>query len=83
MLLSYSGCTVCEDSCAFDALAFVDGHPVVDGDVQRLRPVRFECTALVYGTFAGGTRRGIVVVPPEAAGQLGRTVVEDGSEMGV
>ena len=43
----------------------------------------FECTALVYGPIAGGTRRGIVVVPPEAAGQLGRTVVEDGSEMGV
>ena len=40
---------------------------------------RRSCT----GQLAGGTRRGIVVVPPEAAGQLGRTVVEDGSEMGV
>ena len=83
--LSYfQGCTVCEDSCAFDALAFVDGHPVVDGDAcNGCGQCEFECTALVYGTFAGGTRRGIVVVPPEAAGQLGRTVVEDGSEMGV
>lgn len=70
--------------CAFDALAFVDGHPVVDGDAcNGCGQCEFECTALVYGTFAGGTRRGIVVVPPEAAGQLGRTVVEDGSEMGV
>ena len=50
---------------------------------KRQGQCEFECTALVYGTFAGGTRRGIVVVPPEAAGQLGRTVVEDGSEMGV
>lgn len=83
--LSYfQGCTVCEDSCVFEALTFVDGHPVVDSDLcNGCGQCEFECTALVYGTFAGGTRRGIVVVPPEAAGRLGRTVVEDGSEMGV
>ena len=83
--LSYGqGCTVCEESCAFDALTFADGHPVVDG--QRCNgcgQCEFECTALVYGTFAGGTRRGIVVVPPEMAASLGRTVVEDESDMEV
>ncbi len=80
----FQGCTVCEDSCAFGALAFVDGHPVVDGVLcNGCGQCEFECTALVYGTFAGGTRRGIVVVPPDVAGALGRTVVEDGSEMEV
>ncbi len=82
--LSYfQSCTVCESSCAFEALTFADGHPVIDaGLCNGCGQCEFECTALVYGTFAGGTRRGIVVVPPEMADRLGRTIVEDGSEMG-
>lgn len=80
----FQGCTVCEDSCAFDALIFADGHPVVDGDrCNGCGQCEYECTALVYGTFAGGTRRGIVVVPPDTARALGRTVVDDGGEMEV
>lgn len=39
------------------------------------------CPALVYRSFSGGTRRGIVVVSPSAYTRLGKTVVEDESEM--
>jgi len=35
----------------------------------------------VYRSFSGGTRRGIVVVSPSAYTRLGKTVVEDESEM--
>lgn len=83
--LSYfQGCNACENSCAFEALSFEQGHPVVDGRrCNGCGQCEFECTALVYGTFAGGTRRGIVVLPPQAAVALGRTLVENESEMGV
>ncbi|MFR0869159.1 MAG: hypothetical protein ACLSGS_09180 [Adlercreutzia sp.] len=62
-------------------LAFVDGHPVVDGDVcngcgqcgsSARRSVR---TFAGTRRYRGGASRG--------SWPLGRTVVEDGSEMGV
>lgn len=71
------GCTVCENSCAFEALTFVDGHPVVDAAAcNGCGQCEFECTALVYGTFSGGTRRGIVVVPEAVYEEIGSTMVE-------
>ncbi|MFR5092183.1 MAG: 4Fe-4S binding protein [Adlercreutzia equolifaciens] len=65
--LSYfQGCTVCEDSCAFDALAFVDGHPVVDGDAcngcgqcefsARRARVRDLCRRYAAGHRGGASR---------------------------
>ncbi|MBB3170988.1 4Fe-4S dicluster domain-containing protein [Parvibacter caecicola] len=80
--LSYfQGCNACEDSCAFGALSFSQGHPVIDGGLcNGCGQCEYECTALVYGTFAGGTRRGIVVLPPQAAAALGGTLVDGASE---
>lgn len=80
--LSYfQGCNACEDSCAFGAHSFSQGHPVIDGGLcNGCGQCEYECTALVYGTFAGGTRRGIVVLPPQAAAALGGTLVDGASE---
>lgn len=77
----FQGCITCEDSCAFEALSFVNGHPVVDGDrCNGCGQCEFECTALVYGTFAGGTRRGIVVVPAKEAEKASRQSSDDQEE---
>jgi ferredoxin-type protein NapG len=75
------GCTNCEGSCDYGALVFDDsGHPTVDaGACNGCGACENACTALVYGTFAGGTRRGIVVVTTAEYEQLGTTVV-DGEE---
>lgn len=70
-------CTVCEDSCAFGALAFEGGHPVVDAALcNGCGQCEFECTALVYGAFSGGNRRGIVVEPMGVFAQTGSTLFE-------
>ncbi len=68
--LSYiQTCTSCRDSCGFGALSFSEGgHPVVDAAAcNGCGRCELECTALVYGAFAGGTRRGIRVEPLGAA----------------
>lgn len=76
--LSFSrGCTVCENSCAFGALSFESGHPVVDAELcNGCGQCEFECTALVYGTFSGGNRRGIVVEPMAVFAKTGSTLFE-------
>ncbi len=77
------GCESCKDSCPFGALAFDAGrHPSVDPQLcNGCGSCEYQCVALVYGTFAGGTRRGIVVVNPQTYEELGTTLVEgDGGD---
>ena len=79
----YQGCVECQKACPFEAIALDgDGHPVVDADrCNGCGVCEDVCPALVYRSFSGGTRRGIVVVSPSAYARLGKTVVEDESEM--
>lgn len=79
----FNGCTECREACPFDAISLDDaGHPVVDSGVCNGCGVCENiCPALVYRSFAGGTRRGIVVVSPSRFEKLGKTAVEDESEM--
>ena len=79
----YQGCVECQKACPFEAIALDgDGHPVVDADrCNGCGVCEDVCPARVYRSFSGGTRRGIVVVSPSAYARLGKTVVEDESEM--
>ena len=80
--LAYSlDCTNCENSCAYDALVFDSKrHPQIDAELCNGCGVcEYDCTALVYGTFSGGNRRGIVVVPLAEYERIGSTLV-DGNE---
>lgn len=76
------GCETCKGSCAFDALSFDESrHPVVNAQLcNGCGACECACTALVYGAFAGGSRRGIVVVGVATYEKLGATVV-DGQEV--
>ena len=67
---------------AFDALSFDESrHPVVNAQLcNGCGACECACTALVYGAFAGGSRRGIVVVGVATYEKLGATVV-DGQEV--
>ena len=75
-------CETCKGSCAFDALSFDESrHPVVNAQLcNGCGACECACTALVYGAFAGGSRRGIVVVGVATYEKLGATVV-DGQEV--
>lgn len=79
----FQGCVACERACPYEAIALDDvGHPFVD--VERCNGCgvcESICPALVYRSFSGGIRRGIVVVSPKRYERLGKAVVEDGSEM--
>lgn len=79
----FQGCVECERACPYDAITLdASGHPVVDARACNGCGVCENiCPALVYRTFAGGTRRGIVVVAAERYERIGRTIVEDESEM--
>lgn len=79
----FDGCSECEKACPYEAIALDEaGHPVVDATAcNGCGACENVCPALVYRSFAGGTRRGIVVVPPRRYERLGKTVVEDESEM--
>lgn len=79
----FQGCVECEKACPYEAIALDAGnHPVVDANRCNGCGVCEEvCPALVYRSFAGGTRRGIVVVSPSRFAALGTTAVEDESEM--
>lgn len=77
--LAYTlGCENCKDSCAFGALTFDgDRRPVIDAQLcNGCGACECACTALVYGTFSGGTRRGIVVESVSAYEAIGSTLVD-------
>lgn len=82
-LAYFQGCVECQEACPYDAISLdANGHPVVDDDLCNGCGVCEEiCPALVYRAFMGGRRRGIVVVSPSRYQKLGKTVVEDESEM--
>ena len=79
----YQGCVECQKACPYEAIALDEtGHPVVDAAACNGCGVcENVCPALVYRSFAGGTRRGIVVVSPARYERLGTTVANDESEM--
>lgn len=68
--LSYTqSCEECVNACPYRAITLDAGrHPVVDaGLCNGCGVCENVCPALVYGRFAGGTRRGIVVRPASEA----------------
>ena len=79
----FEGCVECEKACPYEAIALNDvGHPVIDAaKCNGCGVCENVCPALVYRSFAGGSRRGVVVVAPERYERLGRTTVEGESEM--
>ena len=79
----FEGCVECEKACPYEAIALDDvGHPVIDAaKCNGCGVCENVCPALVYRSFAGGSRRGVVVVAPERYERLGRTTVEGESEM--
>lgn len=79
----FEGCVECEKTCPYEAIALDDvGHPVIDAaKCNGCGVCENVCPALVYRSFAGGSRRGVVVVAPERYERLGRTTVEGESEM--
>lgn len=79
----YQGCVVCVDACPYEAISLDEAsHPVIDATAcNGCGACEKACPALVYRSFAGGTRRGIVVVAPERFAHGGKTAVEDESEM--
>ncbi len=81
----FQGCTECYEKCPYGAISLDDSnHPVVDASICNGCGVcENECPALVYRSFSGGTRRGIVVVSPAVYERLGTTLVEDGEEVGL
>ncbi|MCD8315918.1 MAG: 4Fe-4S dicluster domain-containing protein [Eggerthellaceae bacterium] len=68
-LAYYGGCLVCYESCPYGAINLDSAsHPIVDATVCNGCGVcEYECPALVYRSFSGGSRHGIVVVRNEAA----------------
>lgn len=81
----FGGCVECRQACPYEAITLDDGsHPVVDPEkCNGCGVCENICPALVYRSFSGGTRRGIVVVAPGRYERIGKTVVEDESEMNV
>lgn len=79
----FQGCVECERACPYGAIVLDGaGVPVVDAAACNGCGVcEDRCPALVYRTFSGGTRRGVVVVTLEAFERMGKTVVENESEM--
>lgn len=79
----FEGCLTCVDACPYEAISLDDAaHPVVDAEkCNGCGVCEYVCPALSYRSFSGGTRRGIVVVTPADYERLGKTSVEDESEM--
>lgn len=75
----YYGCTVCMERCPFKAIELDDGgHPVVDSTrCNGCGLCEYVCPALVYRSFAGGTRRGIVIVTQSEYEMLGTTTIDE------
>lgn len=77
--LAYStGCLECEEACPYDAISLdADNRPVVNVDAcNGCGMCEYVCPALVYRSFSGGTRRGVVVVKNEAQEEKLRASIE-------
>lgn len=78
----FNGCTECYQRCPYGAITLDAGdHPIVDPQAcNGCGLCENICPALVYRSFSGGSRRGIVVVTPERYQELGTTTVDGGGE---
>lgn len=63
----FNGCQLCQQACPYEAISLSnDGSPVIDETVCNGCGVcENVCPALVYRSFSGGNRRGVVVVKNE------------------
>ena len=75
------GCDICEVACPYQAITLRDGGiPYVDGaKCNGCGECEYQCPALVYRSFSGGTRRGIVV---ETEAVAFRSKEEEGERYG-
>lgn len=63
-------CIKCQQACAYDAVAIVDGIPVVDESLcNGCGACEYECPALVLTSLAEGQDRGIVVRKVSSTGK--------------
>lgn len=78
----WNGCQECYQHCPYGAISLSEsGYPLVDESICNGCGVCENiCPALVYRSFSGGNRRGIVVVRNEAAVQRMKTSMKEWSD---
>lgn len=78
----FNGCRKCAEQCPFEVISLNEnGYPVVDEKrCNGCGVCEFICPALVYRSFSGGNRRGIVVVRTEEQTRVMTASLQEGGE---